>query len=237
MNGNNKTKYLKYAIGEIFLVVVGILIALSINTWNEERKKDLAETTSLLGIKSELIQTLVELNDDIATLEYGYKATLDVYEYIMHKPIETDSMYHDFYGLITFNYFFPKTSVYETLKSGNLNNIQSDSLRMLITDVYETGYNRILYKENTRRNASKTIFPYFQKHFRSKIPNINEFEHKDYENYIAVPNNYNALINDAEFETLIVEAILGRINFVSDYERTITAVNSCINLIDEYLEN
>ena len=37
--GKNKTgKYLKYAIGEIILVVIGILIALSINNWNENRK-------------------------------------------------------------------------------------------------------------------------------------------------------------------------------------------------------
>ena len=40
--GKNKTgKYLKYAIGEIILVVIGILIALSINNWNEERKNNL----------------------------------------------------------------------------------------------------------------------------------------------------------------------------------------------------
>ena len=39
--GENKTgKYLKYAIGEIVLVVIGILIALSINNWNENRKRD-----------------------------------------------------------------------------------------------------------------------------------------------------------------------------------------------------
>ena len=35
---NRPLKYLKYAIGEIVLVVIGILIALQINTWNEERK-------------------------------------------------------------------------------------------------------------------------------------------------------------------------------------------------------
>jgi len=38
MNQNKSTKYLKYAIGEIFLVVIGILIALQINNWNEIRK-------------------------------------------------------------------------------------------------------------------------------------------------------------------------------------------------------
>jgi hypothetical protein len=38
MEKNKTGKYLKYAFGEIVLVVIGILIALSINNWNEERK-------------------------------------------------------------------------------------------------------------------------------------------------------------------------------------------------------
>ena len=38
MEKNKTGKYLKYAIGEIVLVVIGILIALSINNWNESRK-------------------------------------------------------------------------------------------------------------------------------------------------------------------------------------------------------
>ena len=38
MNQNKTTKYFKYAIGEIILVVIGILIALQINNWNEGRK-------------------------------------------------------------------------------------------------------------------------------------------------------------------------------------------------------
>ena len=39
MEKNKTGKYLKYAIGEIVLVVIGILIALSINNWNENKKK------------------------------------------------------------------------------------------------------------------------------------------------------------------------------------------------------
>jgi Family of unknown function (DUF6090) len=51
----NKTgKYIKYAIGEILLVVIGILIALSINNWNEDRKNRLKEAVYLEGIKTDL---------------------------------------------------------------------------------------------------------------------------------------------------------------------------------------
>jgi hypothetical protein len=51
MNQNKTTKYLKYAIGEIVLVVIGILIALQINNWNEvqnEKKVELGYMKNLL---------------------------------------------------------------------------------------------------------------------------------------------------------------------------------------------
>ena len=51
MEKNKTRKYLKYAIGEIVLVVIGILIALSLNNWNELRKNDL--------IKNQLIEDLI----------------------------------------------------------------------------------------------------------------------------------------------------------------------------------
>ena len=46
-------RYFKYAIGEIILVVIGILIALQINTWNELRKDAASELTALLDLKQE----------------------------------------------------------------------------------------------------------------------------------------------------------------------------------------
>ena len=51
---NKTSKYIKYAIGEVLLVVIGILIALSINNWNEDRKNKLKETAYLEGIKTDL---------------------------------------------------------------------------------------------------------------------------------------------------------------------------------------
>ena len=46
MKHNKTGKYFKYAIGEIVLVVIGILIALSINNWNEQRKNNSYELFS-----------------------------------------------------------------------------------------------------------------------------------------------------------------------------------------------
>ncbi|MBT8258137.1 MAG: hypothetical protein KJO49_06665 [Bacteroidia bacterium] len=58
---NKTTKYFKYAIGEILLVVIGILIALQINNWNENRKIE----NEIQGIYSQIVH---ELDNDIAEL-------------------------------------------------------------------------------------------------------------------------------------------------------------------------
>jgi hypothetical protein len=55
MEKNKTGKYLKYAIGEIVLVVIGILVALSINNWNEDRKSDIV-LNNYLGLMGEELQ-------------------------------------------------------------------------------------------------------------------------------------------------------------------------------------
>lgn len=55
MEKNKTGRYIKYAIGEIVLVVIGILVALSINNWNENRKSDI-ELHNYLGLMGEELQ-------------------------------------------------------------------------------------------------------------------------------------------------------------------------------------
>ena len=62
MEQNKTGKYLKYAIGEIVLVVIGILIALSINNWNEGRKNQRKAKTHLTLIRADLIQDIKDIN-------------------------------------------------------------------------------------------------------------------------------------------------------------------------------
>ena len=70
LSENRLTRYLIYAIGEIVLVVIGILIALQINNWNEGRKGIQAEKEYLQGIRSDLIQDTVFLSEVIAKHKY-----------------------------------------------------------------------------------------------------------------------------------------------------------------------
>jgi len=65
MEQNKTGKYLKYAIGEIVLVVIGILIALQINSWNENRKDRLEEQAVLLQLKEDFQTNLLQLEQKI----------------------------------------------------------------------------------------------------------------------------------------------------------------------------
>jgi len=56
---NRPLKYMRYAIGEIVLVVVGILIALQINNWNEEKKLSKLEMELLSDLASDLESDLI----------------------------------------------------------------------------------------------------------------------------------------------------------------------------------
>ena len=63
------SKYLKYAFGEIILVVIGILIALQINNWNESRKQSTLEKEFLTSIKNDLKQDKAFIQEVIKIIE------------------------------------------------------------------------------------------------------------------------------------------------------------------------
>ena len=63
ISNNRFYNYLKYALGEIMLVVLGILIALQINNWNEERKSQKRIVSFFIEIQNNLEQDILKSND------------------------------------------------------------------------------------------------------------------------------------------------------------------------------
>ena len=82
MNENKTSKYFKYAIGEIILVVIGILIALQINNWNENNKLKVQETEIISSLVEELKNNNRFLKASIAANSYINRSSLKLLDSI-----------------------------------------------------------------------------------------------------------------------------------------------------------
>ena len=138
---NNKTgKYLKYAIGEIVLVVVGILIALQINNWNEDKKATHKQSLVLKELVNSINNDLSEYDINLDPRLKRKKSGIDsLHDYIFnHKEID-NSLVIAFYNMAKQDVHFRYSNgQFEALKSSGLDLIKNDSLRTLINNTYTT---------------------------------------------------------------------------------------------------
>jgi len=129
----NKTgKYFKYAIGEIILVVIGILIALQINTWNEGRKNNIKEQQILSQLKDEYNANLLQLEQKITHRKRIIEAANKVLQYI-DEPlnVNSDSLNSQLNVMIGNPTFKPIQN--NLINSGNILLIKNEKLNQLLT--------------------------------------------------------------------------------------------------------
>ena len=129
----NKTgKYFKYAIGEIILVVIGILIALQINTWNEGRKNIAKEQQILIQLKDEYNTNLLQLEQKITHRKRIIKAANKVLEHFdAPSNVNTDSLKSQLSIMIGNPTFKPIQN--NLINSGNILLIKNEKLNQLLT--------------------------------------------------------------------------------------------------------
>jgi hypothetical protein len=185
---NKPMKYARYAIGEIVLVVIGILIALQINTWNENKKLKAQEIKLLIELKSNLKTNIENLSKDIDRQIFSAKCIDLVMAHLENRLPYTDSLsYFISIGEVAPDVILT-SSAFETLKSTGLELIGSDKVRSEIIDLFEVHYPLLI--QETKRLEDQVwpavVVPMIQKHFK-------------YVDDLLVPTDYGALLNDQEF--------------------------------------
>ena len=130
---NKKIQYIKYALGEILLVVIGILIALQINNWNQSAKDKKSLNEYLIKIKSHTSEDIKQLEE----LSKGRKQIGDLCKKarnsILNKTENDNLFLFKISGAAFVDFYFkPNSSGYESLKKseyyGKINNTKLDSL-------------------------------------------------------------------------------------------------------------
>ena len=141
---NKFSKYLLYAIGEIILVVIGILIALQINNSNNQRIEKAKEIKYLTNIKIDLNKDIKSLDYNIEFREKKSRGTQKIIEQINGMPIEdlTETTYNVANTLYQ-ERFQPSNVTYNDLvSSGNMNLISNDSIKFYLFEL------SLLYQKN-----------------------------------------------------------------------------------------
>ena len=190
LSENKFSKYLIYAIGEIILVVIGILIALQINNWNiesverNEERKILNEILINLDKDLQTINTTIEFNKRLS------KHSQLVYEHLKKKTPITDSLKYHYSKLYGHGSFQPITVAFENLKSRGVNIIKNEGLRKQISELYMLEFKKLSDRLNQSLEPIQSIL----------LSQINERLITE-ESYVsAQPIDLASLQNDIQFQ-------------------------------------
>ncbi len=135
---NRAAKYLRYAVGEILLVVIGILIALQINNWNEKEKAHRYEIKMLSESRIALIHDLgffdYLVNERLAKTDSFNTILLELH--MKNLPVP-DSLISKMYILDRGYLFYYNSGPYEAIKSSGMDKISNDSIRNALAQLYD----------------------------------------------------------------------------------------------------
>ncbi|MGB5315083.1 MAG: DUF6090 family protein [Robiginitalea sp.] len=231
---NKFGKYLLYAIGEIVLIVVGILIALYLDNINAEKQAREIETELLSELKSNLVNNIKILERTLESESQYLSYNQMILDYLDHqKPYtkELEKAFGVYFWTVTTN---PVTGGYEYLKSKGVDLISNDSLRNRISYVFENEFS-ILKNENEvwSNNLQQNIsYPYHVRRFRRYFAT----DSNDVELELAKPFNYASLLEDEEFKSINTEIISNRKWNINSLEKLIGEIERLIIQIDAELK-
>ncbi len=172
--GKNKTgQYLKYAIGEILLVVIGILIALSINNWNINRISDKEITAYMVSLKENLKKDTLNFSTKIKT----YKKKIDIKKNLLllsnYEKTPTDSL-----SLLVdagYGISLPITNTFDKITNSGITQIsKNDSLSQKIYEYYTTNlanFNTLMDWEVGATSSEAEYWVYHQISYELKLNN------------------------------------------------------------------
>ncbi|TXE18798.1 hypothetical protein ES692_04930 [Psychroserpens burtonensis] len=229
---NRTSKYLLYAIGEIILVVIGILIALSINNWNQQKNNDAKITSILKEIQNDIVTDLKASN---RIFDYHVRTDSISKAFLNNKYTAEDIKKSGFYR-IGYNYrdFKIVTNGFDNLK-GNIDNVPEKYADLLpeIKDLYVTLKTNIdVANDKIRSTVYKNIddesnFDWYQDELKG-IKNDAQIDYylndKNYKNlvgnYMSYRINIFALSNQYRVKTidlyLKIQEVIGSTDDIPD---------------------
>jgi hypothetical protein len=230
MEKNKTGKYLKYAIGEIILVVIGILIALSINSWNQDRLDQLDKTEILSKLHIEFQVNKKILQDYKLTNEMSMNANIALMSLIGEtreglSKQNLDSLFYEAYQ--GYELAFTENATKNIVEGGRLNLFKDEEMTTLLNQwnsLSEIRENRLNKLDSWNNGYSiPYLIPYIS--FKEMDANANfRWTGKS-----KVRPDYYPLFQKVEFENLIENSLRYQQNLNDRLEETEVLIDKIIN--------
>jgi hypothetical protein len=184
--GGKVSSYFLYAVGEIVLVVIGILIALSINNWNENKKKRVQERFILENLKIDLQVDRKNIMNEMETITLNIKNLSFCTDAVLDRINPSRELFiRNLNSLLTINNFDQnKTTFNNIVSSGQIEYIHNQELIDSITQYYNFDYKGW---DTALRDYTRNIIAPFMLNF-DHIPQAN-IDRKGFEDFMQVDIN------------------------------------------------
>lgn len=223
LTNNNIKKYLLYAIGEIVLVVIGILIALKINNWNDGQNVKLEEVKTYSDVKEQIQQNLEEITK-LDSLNHYYKSLYDRGNLIIsNKKWESiDTLAYIAMNLSQYSDFHGNDNIYESLvNSGDIKLIKNTEIQKKLQNLEST----YRYMNKLEDIQWEIIIKELSPELRGVI-NYSNF-------HIEKPEK----LYSVELQNIIIESIYITAGKDSVYNRAVKEIRTIDGLIEKELDN
>jgi hypothetical protein len=214
---NKVTRYLKYAVGEILLVVIGILIALSINNKNTEISKRNAELNFYQNTKQQLLDDAINIKSiavDNSKFNKQFNYAISIIE--LNDRSKKDSLGKIAIDLIHYSDFDRQGNIYETMvNSGDIQLLKNDEIIEKLKRLEET-YIYLNRMETIHFDAIMSIIPSMSQTLRfssKKVENEDKLYAYDFQNNFVLAlriieekgNVYNRALREIEVIVKLID--------------------------------
>lgn len=206
LSENKLSSYLVYAIGEIVLVVIGILLALQINSWNQRRIEDKQEVELLTSIKDEFKYNLNEINQSIEVNKKVTQSCVKLTKLIrtdsIHKvPVIADQLLVNIGGFNSFDAIIGISE--EVVNSGKLSILKNDEIRTQLSNwlkILADDEEDIRFRSD---NYTMNLMPFLMKRFPLANGELTKKLEFDKSNYLVTYKEKSPFKLNLSFEDLM----------------------------------
>jgi len=224
------TNYLKYAIGEIVLVVIGILIALQINNWNQIRLAKIEEQTILSNLHQEFLRNKETLNLVIKQNGASYHASVTIMDLIGKSRAEIESINTDslLYKSIDYNMFSPsENALSDLLQSGRLQLLKNENLKELLYQWSSIMKNGLENYEGVDSKIENDLVPYLTLHHSLK--DIDFYGPLNWKRKSELKVDKLKIFEDIEYENLMDDYLFRLLTYFNNLNEARIIIDDIIN--------